>query len=138
MDYLENALSYEDYCALRERVGWRSFSREQTAAALARSLWDVIAVDGGQTVAMGRLVGDGLYDIIVDVVVRPEYQGRGIGGEIVRRILQFVEEHTPKGGRTSVQLIAEPGKEGFYEGLGFHRIPHGHCGSGMRMVVHAK
>lgn len=137
MHYLENALAYEDYCALRKSVGWCGFPREQTVAALSRTLWSVVAVDAGQPVAMGRLVGDGLYDTIVDVVVRPEYQGRGIGREILRRILQRVAEHTPEGGRTSVQLIAEPGKESFYESLGFRRIPHAHCGSGMRLVVHS-
>lgn len=138
MDYRTNDLRYEDYCALRASVGWMNFAKEQTEAALKRSLWTVTAVDAGQTIAMGRLVGDGLYDVIVDVVVRPEYQCRGIGRELMGRLLQFAADSTPKGGRTSVQLIAEPGKEGFYEALGFRRIPHAHCGSAMRRVIYSE
>lgn len=39
------------------------------------------------------------------------------------------------GDRSSIQLIAEKGKEGFYEKLGFHYIPHEFCGSAMRKVI---
>lgn len=38
--------------------------------------------------------------------------------------------------RESVQLIAEKGKEPFYECLGFKTIPHEFCGSGMRRVIY--
>lgn len=40
------------------------------------------------------------------------------------------------GGRVSIQLIAEKGKEGFYEKMGFKKIPHENCGSGMRKVIY--
>lgn len=29
MQYIENVLHYEDYCKLRESVGWLLFSKEQ-------------------------------------------------------------------------------------------------------------
>lgn len=41
MDYRENALCYEDYCRLRENVGWVNFSKEQAQAALNNSLYTV-------------------------------------------------------------------------------------------------
>lgn len=86
-------------------------------------------------IPMGRLIGDGIYYLIADVVVRPEYQGQGIGSKIIDMLLSYVEEHTPSGGRASVQLIAEKGKEAFYEIKGFKLIPHEFCGSGMRKIV---
>lgn len=33
-------------------------------------------------------------------------------------------------------VIAEKRKEAFYETLGFKRIPHEFCGSGMRKVIY--
>lgn len=106
MEYKENILVYEDYCKLRESVG------------------------------MGRLIGDGMYYMIVDVVVQPDYQKQGIGNKIVRKMIEYVDAGTPTGGRSSIQLIAEKGKETFYKKMGFKLIPHEFCGSGMRMVIH--
>ncbi|MCI8441515.1 MAG: GNAT family N-acetyltransferase [Provencibacterium sp.] len=110
--------------------------QEQAAAALGRGLCTLAVLEGDTPVGMGRLIGDGLYDTIVDVVVRPEYQGQGIGRAIIGRLLAFAEKEMPPGGRVSVSLIAEKGKEPFYEKLGFRKIPHEHCGSGMRKVLH--
>ena len=127
MRYMENVLCYEDYSKLRESVGWMLFSKEQTQMALMNSLYTVIAV--------GRLIGDGMYYMIVDIVVQPNYQKQGIGTKIVNMIIEFVDKETPSGGRSSIQLIAEKGKETFYEKIGFKIIPHEFCGSGMRKVI---
>ncbi len=133
--FKENVLGYEDYCRLRESVGWQLFSEEQTQKALSNSLYTVIAVDDDQAVGMGRLIGDGMYYMIADIVVQPDYQRRGIGSKIVNRIIEYVDQATPSGGRSSIQLIAEKEKELFYEKMGFKVIPHECCGSGMRMVI---
>lgn len=135
MRYMENVLCYEDYSKLRKSVGWMLFSKEQTQMALMNSLYTVIAVKDSQTVGMGRLTGDGMYYMIVDIVVQPNYQKQGIGTKIVNMIIEFVDKETPIGGRSSIQLIAEKGKETFYEKLGFKIIPHEFCGSGMRKVI---
>ena len=65
----------------------------------------------------------------------PEFQGKGIESGMLDRILKYIEIRTPVGGRASVQLIAEKGKEEFYIKKGFKRIPHEFCGSGMRKVI---
>ncbi len=135
MEYRENELSYKDYCALRKSVGWQLFSENQMQQVLDNSLYIVTAVENEQTVGMGRLIGDGMYFMIVDIVVKPTFQKCGIGTNIVNMLLNCVEERTPAGGRSSVQLIAEKGKEPFYERLGFKLIPHDFCGAGMRKVV---
>ena len=78
MKYAENSLTYQDYISLRSSVGWNNFAKEQVSKSIENSLYSVTAVNNGETVAMGRLIGDGLYYLIVDVVVRPEFQGMGI------------------------------------------------------------
>ncbi len=135
MEYQENNLSYEVYCKLRESVGWLNFSEEQTRKALKKALYTVTAVENGCTVGMGRLLGDGLYYQIVDIVVDPQHQHQGIGGGIMDLLLTYVERETPVGGRSSIQLIAEKGKEGFYRPKGFKMIPHEFCGPGMRKII---
>lgn len=134
--YKENSLLYDDYFELRASAGWSNYSEEQTVKALLGSLYDVTAVDGDETVGMARIIGDGLYYLIVDVVVKPAYQGQGIGRRLVGMLLDYVECSVPEGSRASVQLIAAQGKEGFYDGMGFKVIPNDSCGPGMRIIVH--
>lgn len=136
MEYKENVLSYENYHRLRASVGWTNFSMTQAQTALSNSLYTIIAVENNETVAMGRLIGDGQYYMIVDVIVHPDFQKQKIGSSILNMLLKYVDNHTPSGGRSSIQLIAEKGKEAFYETFGFKRIPHEFCGSGMRKVIY--
>ena len=136
MEYKENVLTYEDYFNLRESVGWMNFSKEQTQKALLNSIYTVIAVDDyGDAVGVGRLTGDGMYYMIVDIAVCPDYQKKGSGTEIINMLITYVSRETPVGGRSSIQLIAEKGKESFYEKIGFKKIPHECCGFGMRKVI---
>jgi GNAT superfamily N-acetyltransferase len=73
-------------------------------------------LDHERLVGVGRAVSDGVfYAIIFDVVVHPEYRGRGIGTEIMKRLI--ASAHTKR-----VLLYAAPGKEPFYRKLGFLRM----------------
>lgn len=135
MEYRENSLTYQKYISLRHSVGWNSFAEDQVSKSIDKSIYDIVVEDNGQTIAMGRLIGDGIYFLIADVVVRPGFQGKGIGSRIVDMLLTYVDANTPIGGRSSVQLIAERGKEEFYIKKGFKLIPHEFCGSGMRKII---
>ncbi len=135
MEYKENSLCYEDYCRLRESAGWTNFSKTQVKTALSNSIYTISVIEQNKTIAMGRLIGDGQYYMIVDVIVHPDFQRQKIGTSILNRLLKYADDHTPAGGRSSIQLIAEKGKEPFYETLGFKKIPHEFCGSGMRKVI---
>lgn len=136
MEYQENVLCYEDYYRLRESVGWCNFSKVQAQAALNSSLYTVVVFENNQAIGMGRLIGDGMYLIIADIVVSPAYQKRGIGSKITNMLIEYAMKKLPSGGRASIQLISEKGKEAFYEKLGFKCIPNDFCGSGMRKVIH--
>lgn len=133
--FIENALEYQDYCGLRESVKWMNLPRMQTEKVLKNSLYTIVAVKDKQVVGMGRLVGDGIYYMVVDVVVHPACQKNGIGSKIVNMLIRYAEKETPPGGRSSIQLIAEKRKEAFYEKMGFKAIPHDFCGSGMRKII---
>lgn len=113
-----------------------NFSEDQTVKTLQNSQYDVIAVDNNKVIGMGRLIGDGLYYVIADVVVQPKYQMQGIGTSLMYMIIDYVDSNTPLGGRASIQLTCEKGKEHFYEKMGFLKIPNEFCGSGMRKIIH--
>lgn len=49
--------------------------------------------DNENAIGMGRVVGDGIYFTIVDIVVRPEYQGKKIGTAIINSILNYIERN---------------------------------------------
>ena len=135
MEYLENSLTYQEYISLRSSVGWNNFAEEQVSNSIGNSIYSIKVIDDNKTIAMGRLLGDGMYYLLVDIIVNPEFQGKGIGNKIVDMLLAYVDNKTPNGGRSSVQLIAEKGKEDFYIKKGFKLIPHEFCGSGMRKII---
>lgn len=75
--------------------------------------------DDDTLIGFGRVLSDGLrQSAIYDVVVDPKYQGSGIGREIVVRLM----DTTPD---CNFILYASPGKEGFYENLGFKKMKTG-------------
>ncbi|MFQ9516653.1 MAG: GNAT family N-acetyltransferase [Eubacterium sp.] len=132
MEFLGNVLTYEIYYKLRESVGWKNFSPAQAESALDNSAYDIIAKDADKVIGMARLIGDGLYYLIVDVIVIPEKQGQGIGTKMIDLLIEHIRDEMPEQSKVSVQLIAEKGKEGFYRNLGFKELPHEYCGAGMR------
>lgn len=134
----ENQLNYETYYTLRESVGWNNWSKEQAEKALENSYYSIVIFYNDNAIGMGRVVGDGIYFTIVDVVVRPEYQGRKIGTTIMNSILEYIEKNMCKGSRVSVQLLAEVGKEQFYIKQGFKLVPHEYCGPALRKIIYKK
>ncbi|MDQ5853576.1 MAG: GNAT family N-acetyltransferase, partial [Chloroflexota bacterium] len=68
--------------------------------------------DGVQLVGCVRILADGyLFSTTPEILVLPTYQGRGIS----RRLLELASEPAP----TSLFFGVQPGKEGFFERLGY-------------------
>ena len=124
----------EDYAMLRAREGWRALSPAQTEKALRGSSFLVAAKDGPRTIGMTRLMSDGGYfAVVLDVVVLPEYRGQGIGREMMSRAVQHLRGSLQPGEHSYTILACAPGKEGFYEKMGFHQIPNEGEGAGLVM-----
>ncbi len=131
----ENQLDYDTYFALRESVGWNNFSKEQAQKAISNSFYSVTIEHASEIIGMGRVVGDGMYFTVVDIVVAPEFQGKGIGTTIIQTVLQAIENSMCENSRVSVQLLSEPGKEEFYIKQGFKLVPHEYCGPALRKII---
>ncbi len=115
-----NELSAEEFIMLWETVWGKGPSLEQTRLAMEHTLFRVSVFDGDKIIAMARMIGDmGLDYYIKDVIVRPEYQGQGIGRMMVNELLKFVNENGVSGTGIFVELCAMPDKMPFYQKFGF-------------------
>jgi len=132
IEYLDNAVTAEALACFRNQQGWQHTEVAQARKALENTCFSVAAFDGGKTVGMGRLVGDGaMIWYIQDVIVLPEYRGAGIGKAIVRRLLEYARSEGIPGTSVTIGLMAARGKEPFYEKLGFYARPNDREGAGM-------
>lgn len=124
----------EEYNELRMSVEWRPITDGQAARGLAHTTFLTAVRDNGQIIAMGRMLFDyGYTAYLGDVIVRPEYQGQGIGKQIVQNLIERTMDAAYEDERIMFILGAAKGKEGFYEKLGFHRRPNEFSGDGMSM-----
>ena len=110
----------EEFIFLWETVWGKGPSLEQTELAMKHTLFRVSVFDNDEIVAMARMIGDlGLDYYIKDVVVRPEYQKKGIGKLLINELLNFIKENGVSGTDIFVELCAMPDKIPFYEKFGF-------------------
>lgn len=126
-----NELSVDEYNTLRESVGWIKKDINVVANAIKNSVMLKKAVVDGKIVGMARVLGDGLYYFICDVVVDAEYQKMGIGKKIIDDVILDIERKVGEGQSCSINLMATAGKEAFYEKCGFIKVPFDYHGYGM-------
>lgn len=86
-----------------------------------RASWFVLgAYDGDTLVGFGRMTSDTImHAMIYDLIVLPEYQGKGIGSQILGRLV----EHCKQAGVRDIQLFSVRGKCEFYKKCGFTARP---------------
>ena len=136
IEYIENRLSAKDVIQFQRKMKWNEDPIEQWERSLSKTLFSVIALKGDEMIGMGRLLGDAaIYWYIQDVFILTEYQGLGIGTEIVKRLIRHVKKNSIWGTSVSLYLMSAKGKEGFYEKFGFLRRPHDSEGAGMEMEI---
>ena len=115
-----NELSAEEFILLWETVWGQGPSLEQTELAMKNTLFRVSVYDDNNIVAMARMIGDmGLDYYIKDVVVRPEYQNKGIGKMLIHELMKFINDNGISGTDIFVELCAMPDKILFYKKFGF-------------------
>lgn len=121
--YREQAPNREAYFALFETTGWNAkyaATPEDLATAIRNSWYTLSAYDEEKLVGFGRVMSDGvLHAMIFDLIVHPSHQRRGIGSEILSRLLSVCRD----AGIPDVQLFAAKGMAPFYEEHGFTLRP---------------
>ena len=117
---LDGPPSVADYLRLRAESGLTPRTEEQARLAIPGS-WTachVVSSATGETVAMGRVIGDGgWYFHVVDMAVLPAHQRRGLGDRILGTLLERIRETAPAG--AFVSLLADPPGRRLYARHGF-------------------
>jgi GNAT superfamily N-acetyltransferase len=116
---LEQLPNKDEYFSLFNTTGWNKEYRASPDALekANRNSWLVVsAYDDSKLVGFGRVVTDFvLHAMIFDMIVLPNYQGRGIGTMILMRLVKKCLEQ----GIRDIQLFCEKGQTTFYEKNGF-------------------
>lgn len=96
---------------------WEPGDAAEAVIPLLRGSFRVAAAfDGERLVGMARALSDGASDAYIqDVVVDSAYRKQGIGGRLVRLLLDELKNS----GVSWIGLIGAPGTEHFYRDLGF-------------------
>ena len=107
-----------DYINLRLEAGMSGKSLEAAEIGLKNSLFAVTVYEESTLVAMGRIIGDGgAFFQVVDIAVKPAYQGKGLGKLVMRELMKYLDKHTFDG--SYVSLIADAPANKLYEQFGF-------------------
>jgi len=131
-----NTISAEDCNKLRNSAGWPQMHPDQIKTGLKNSAYIVAAKDDETIVGMARLISDGGYvAFIVDVLVLPEYQRKGIGKAMMKKLMEYIHSKLSDGYCIQIDLLAAKDKERFYQEFGFVKRPDDNYGCGMTQRI---
>jgi GNAT superfamily N-acetyltransferase len=123
IEYTAEVPAAADFIRLYRSTGWTEAFEvpdERLAASLMRAWYGVSALAGDRLIGGGLILSDGvLHALIVDVIVDPQWRGRGVGTGIMRRLV----DHCREEGILQTQLFCARGRRHFYERLGFEARP---------------
>lgn len=132
MDYqiTHNFPTNQEFNELFESVGWGLRDLDKINNHRVSSCFSVCVYLKNKIIGMARVVGDGSYYTVYDVVTRKEHQGKGIGSILMSEIIKWYE--SIKDDDTYLYLGAGSQKEAFYEKFGFKARPYPGIGAGMK------
>jgi len=115
--------STKDYWDLFQTIGWNEeyhFTTEDLERAIQNSWYSNSIYHSDRLIGFGRVISDGVHHaLIVDLIVHPDFQGRGLGRLLLGKLVNKCKEHRIR----DVQLFAAKDKFAFYEKFGFERRP---------------
>jgi len=117
--YREQLPTPAAYHQLFETTGWNQGYRADVNAlytAISSSWYVLSAYDNDDPVGFGRVVSDGvLYALICDLIIKPSYQGQGIGSHVLEKLIEKC--HLEK--IRVIWLFSAKGTSSFYKKFGF-------------------
>lgn len=112
-------IDWDNVSTILKTVGMAYFEGSMHKKAFENSHTMVFAFDKEKLIGFGRAISDGTYQAaIYDLAVLPEYQGKNVGATILKNILEPIKN-------CNIILYASPGKETFYEKIGFRKMKTG-------------
>ena len=112
-------ITIEEYVDILKSVGWK-IPVERLLKISLKNGKNVKFILNNETIGMARFVTDGGYaGLLMDVVVKPEYQGKGYGKLLIESLLLYIKKDLLDGEEMMIQLLSAPGKQAFYSKFGF-------------------
>ena len=119
--FFAGILEKDLYLDLFQATGWNEeyrFSREELGRSLENSWHAVSVYDRRRLFGFGKVISDGVHHaLIADLIAHTEFRGRGIGKEIMERLVKRCGEENIR----DIHLFAARGKFLFDEKLGFRK-----------------
>ncbi len=119
----------EEFVKLFNSVNWER-DKKRVKQNKKNSSFAVSLYIENEIVGMGRVVGDGSYFTIYDIVVDKNFQGLGIGSIIMKEIVEWYKSIEDED--TFLYANASKNREPFYEKFGFRSRPNEDVGAGMK------
>jgi predicted GNAT family acetyltransferase len=115
--YNDSALDWGELSELYRKAPLGEKSPMDLQTVFSNSRFKCFVYANEELIGVGRALADGLdCAYIADVAVHPEFQGKGLGTAIIEKLVSLSNGHK------KIILYANPGTEGFYQTIGFHRM----------------
>ena len=133
----ENNLNYQliknlnpnDLIALRKVLGWKEINYNQIKKGLKNTMFKVSIKIDNKIIACGRLIGDySCKGLLSDILVHPDYQGKGYGKKIVTTLLNLVEKNLKEGELFQIEATPTNNNRDFYIKCGMKYKPENQDG----------
>lgn len=132
IEYRNKIPTVKEFNYLTEKVGWGKRSNKVVKEALKNTLSAICVYDNEEIIGSARIIGDKtIFLYVCDVMVVPEYQGKKVGTEIMKKIVEIINEYKKINPNIRVYLGASKGKEDFYKKFGFKTRQEEDLGEGM-------
>ena len=116
----DKIISPEEFITISQANGWgknRNYDLNEVEKALDLTFF-IVAIrsnENNQLLGCVRAFSDDMFfTTIPDIFVDPEHHGNGYGAILMEKIKERL-------GHTAIFFGAQPGREGFYEKLGFQK-----------------
>jgi len=112
-----DGVDWEELSALYRAAPLGNKTAAELETAFTNSRYVLFVYEDERLAGAGRVLADGVdCAYIADVALLPSHQGRGLGKQIVARLVELSRGHR------KILLYAVVGKEPFYARFGFRRM----------------
>lgn len=120
VDYRVNEkVSASSLADLRQSVGWNRMEQELGNPKL-KDFLTISCYDASELIGYVDVVSNGVMDAYIqDLIVRPDYQNKGIGTELMNKAISCIKE---KGIYMISVIYGEEELRSFYEKFGFYTM----------------
>lgn len=119
MEYKYNEpISAKSLSDLREAVGWNRMEKEYENP-LMTSYYHIAVYEKEELIGYIDSVSNGVTDAYIqDLMVHPDYQGKGVGTELMNKMIKYLKEKRIY----IISVVFEESLKPFYDKFGFYNM----------------